>query len=164
MNITISEIDLYDLFKAKFGEKEAKSLVSFVKTEINNQVSLSKDSLATRADLQHLENKLDYRIANSQEKMMWLIGGASTAILTVMFALFSMQTENFNKRFEASDKRFEQQNANFNQRFEAIDKKFDAINKRFEAIDKKFDEQRADFKEQMRIQTQLILEKLNNRK
>ena len=89
MNIIISEIDLYDLFKAKFGEKEAKSLVSFVKTEINNQVSLSKDSLATRADLQHLENKLDYRIANSQEKMMWLIGGASTAILTVMFALFS---------------------------------------------------------------------------
>jgi hypothetical protein len=47
MNIQIGSIELYDLLKVKLGEKEAKSLVTFVETEVENKIEQKKDSLVT---------------------------------------------------------------------------------------------------------------------
>ncbi len=51
MNIAISDIQLYDLIKSKLGEREAQSLVSFVKQEIQAELAAKGEVLVTKEDL-----------------------------------------------------------------------------------------------------------------
>lgn len=61
--MTISDIQLYQLLKAKLGEKEAEQLVSFVKGEVESQFLNKQNGLATKGDL-------DREISHLREDMM----------------------------------------------------------------------------------------------
>ncbi len=44
----IASLELYDLLKAKLGEKEAKTLVTFIEEELESKLEKKTDSLATK--------------------------------------------------------------------------------------------------------------------
>lgn len=62
-SLNISDIQLFNLLKVKFGEKEAEQFVSLIKTEVENCFDSKKDILATKADLAAIELKLTQQIA-----------------------------------------------------------------------------------------------------
>jgi len=49
--MTVSEIDLYNILKKKVGDKEADTLVNFVKAEVKGRFEEQKNQLATKEDL-----------------------------------------------------------------------------------------------------------------
>ena len=86
--MTVSQIDLYDILKAKLGEQEAKSLVSFVKTEVQEKINDQKDSLASKEDV----NKLKIEIANTRADLIkWMfifwVGQLAAFIAIAIFIL-----------------------------------------------------------------------------
>ncbi len=46
----ISEIQLYNALKTKFGDNEAQQLVDFVKSEVTSEFNNRKDSLLVKED------------------------------------------------------------------------------------------------------------------
>ena len=61
--LNISEIQLFNLLKGKFGEKDAEQVVSLIKQEVENTFENKKDVLATKGDLASLELKISQQIA-----------------------------------------------------------------------------------------------------
>jgi hypothetical protein len=61
--LNISDIQLFNLLKVKFGEKEAEQVVSLIKQEVENTFEKKKDGLATKNDLAAVELKLSQQIA-----------------------------------------------------------------------------------------------------
>lgn len=57
--LTISDIQLFNLLKVKFGEKEAEQVVSLIKQEVENTFEKKKDSLATKNDIVTIETRLN---------------------------------------------------------------------------------------------------------
>jgi hypothetical protein len=51
----IAEIELYEILKAKVGEKEAKALVEYIETKVERKLDEKKDILATKADLANVK-------------------------------------------------------------------------------------------------------------
>jgi len=49
--MTVSEIQLFNIIKTRLGEKEAESLVEFVKHEVSEKLSDQKDYFASKADV-----------------------------------------------------------------------------------------------------------------
>jgi len=49
--MVVSPIDLYNILKKKLGEKEAGSLTSYVKSEVQEKINDQKDYFASKADL-----------------------------------------------------------------------------------------------------------------
>ena len=149
MNIILSQLELYEFLKLRLGEQEAKSLVTLVKTEVEEKFEQKEHIFATKQDLKKTR----------QELIRWMVSLASVSSL-----MLGAITYHFDKRFEAVDRRFEEQIANFNKRFEEQTASF---NKRFEeqsaSFDKRFEEQIANFNQQMKIQTELILLKIDAR-
>ena len=62
-SLNISDIQLFNLLKVKFGEKEAEQFVSLIKDKIEETFENKKDSLATKSDLAAVELKLSQQIA-----------------------------------------------------------------------------------------------------
>jgi len=58
----IAAIELYDLLKTKLGENEAKSLVTFIETEVENKFEQKRDLLATKQDVSSVEIRLSRAI------------------------------------------------------------------------------------------------------
>lgn len=58
MSIAISEIHLYNILKAKLGEKEAEELVTFVKLKVENEIDEKSSKFSTKDDISKLETKL----------------------------------------------------------------------------------------------------------
>lgn len=56
--VKISDIRLYNLLKARYGEKEAEDFVSLIKEQVNEAFDTKKEILATKEDLHRLELKL----------------------------------------------------------------------------------------------------------
>lgn len=56
--MSISEIQLYQILKNKLGEKEAESLVAFVKEEVKAEFDNKKDILATKEDLANVHKSI----------------------------------------------------------------------------------------------------------
>jgi hypothetical protein len=54
--MSISEIQLYNILKQKLGEKEASSLVEFVKSEVKNEFQSAASTYATKADIANLKS------------------------------------------------------------------------------------------------------------
>lgn len=62
-SLNISDIQLFNLLKVKFGEKEAEQFVSLIKEKVEETVENKKDSLATKSDIAAVEIKLSQQIA-----------------------------------------------------------------------------------------------------
>ena len=56
--ITVSDIQLFNTLKKKLGEQEAEQLVTFVKSEISDELQTKTQHLATKEDLAKTESKL----------------------------------------------------------------------------------------------------------
>lgn len=76
-SLNISDIQLFNLLKVKFGEKEAEQVVSLIKQEVKNTFESKKDVLATKGDLASLELKLSKQnaglettIAKTESKLL----------------------------------------------------------------------------------------------
>lgn len=61
-SLNISDIQLFNLLKVKFGEKEAEQFVSLIKNEVENCFESKKETLATKGDLVAIELKLSQQI------------------------------------------------------------------------------------------------------
>jgi len=72
-SLNISGIQLFNLLKTKFGEKEAEQFISLIKEEIESTFDNKKDSLSTKTDLANLEVKiaqLETTIAKTESKLL----------------------------------------------------------------------------------------------
>jgi hypothetical protein len=72
-SLNISDIQLFNLLKGKFGEKEAEQFVSLIKKEVENTFENKKDSLATKSDLAAIEVKLaqlETTIAKTESRLI----------------------------------------------------------------------------------------------
>lgn len=49
--MSVTEIQLFQLLKAKLGEQEAEQLVSFVKEEVGSEFDNKRETLATKEDI-----------------------------------------------------------------------------------------------------------------
>lgn len=49
--MSVTEMQLFQILKAKLGEQEAEELVSFVKTELKAEYENKREVLATKEDL-----------------------------------------------------------------------------------------------------------------
>ena len=96
MNITLSQIELYEFFRSKFGDAEAKNLVKLVQIETEEKFVHAKHLFATKENLKETK----------QELIRWLVSLASASVI-----LLGGITYHFDKRFEAVDKRFEDFNS-----------------------------------------------------
>jgi hypothetical protein len=89
--MVVSELQLYDILKAKLGENEARQLVAFVDEKVKSEVSIQKDTLATKDDIYQLELKLQKEISAVQKSVYYVglvqflaIVGSVIAILSFM--------------------------------------------------------------------------------
>jgi len=137
--IHITEIELFTLLREKLGEKEATSLVTFVKKEVEEQLDRTKHTLATREDIKHLESKLENRISNSYARVMWAIGLSVTLMLGFVYILqnqtnaqiAALQTQT-NDQIKRIDQRIDRMEEKIDQRF---DKMNEQMNQRFEKLE-----------------------------
>jgi hypothetical protein len=62
----VSEIKLFELLKAKIGEKEAEAFVEILETKVDRKFEEAKDTLATKDDIR----KLDVKIAETRADLI----------------------------------------------------------------------------------------------
>jgi hypothetical protein len=56
--MTVTAIDLYNILRSKIGEIEAKSLVEFVESNVDQKLEDKKDIIATKSDLQAIKAEM----------------------------------------------------------------------------------------------------------
>ena len=56
--MSVTEIQLFQILKAKLGEQEAEQLVSFISSEVKTELANKKDILATKADIADTKEEL----------------------------------------------------------------------------------------------------------
>ncbi|HXI00647.1 MAG TPA: hypothetical protein VNI52_10300 [Sphingobacteriaceae bacterium] len=56
--MSVSEIQLFPILKAKLGEKEAEELVTFVKSEVKAEFENRKEVLATKEDIANVHKSI----------------------------------------------------------------------------------------------------------
>jgi NOL1/NOP2/fmu family ribosome biogenesis protein len=67
----VSEIKLYELLKAKLGEKEAEAFVHILEKKVDDKFNDAKQTLATKEDIA----RLDIKIAETKVDLIkWMIG------------------------------------------------------------------------------------------
>ena len=83
----VSEIKLYELLKAKIGEKEAEAFVQILETKVDNKFEDAKDTLATKDDL----SKLEIRMSKMEARLtmrMFIFWIGQVAVIAGMLAYF----------------------------------------------------------------------------
>ena len=71
--LNISDIQLFNLLKVKFGEKEAEQFVSLIKEKVEESFENKKGSLATKEDITEIKIKisqLETAIAKTETKLI----------------------------------------------------------------------------------------------
>ena len=83
----VASIDLYDLLKAKIGESEAKSLVTFIEQEAENKFEQKKAGLASKQDI--LELRIDFeKVKGELLVIKWMLGVVLAGILSLILKTF----------------------------------------------------------------------------
>jgi len=78
--MVVSEIQLYELLKAKLGEKEASAFVEILEKRVDRKFEENRNILATKEDLARLEGRIGSKI--------YLVGLAQyLAIIASLIAL-----------------------------------------------------------------------------
>lgn len=99
MDISINQIQLFQILKQKRGEKEAEALVTFVETKIIEESTHNLKVISTKEDLSKLELKLTSQIGElkvemketKSELIKWMFifwMGSISVIAGIMFAMF----------------------------------------------------------------------------
>ena len=85
MEITISEIQLFQILKQKLGEKEAEALVTFVEEKVKQGNEQNIKILATKEDISRLEVKInDVKV----DIIKWVFAFFITMMLTMLGLYF----------------------------------------------------------------------------
>ncbi|RBQ08829.1 hypothetical protein [Pedobacter miscanthi] len=56
--MSVTEIQLFQILKAKLGEQEAEQLVSFVKAEVKSEFDNKREVLATKEDISNMQKTI----------------------------------------------------------------------------------------------------------
>jgi len=56
--MSVTEIQLFQILKAKLGEQEAEQLVSFVKAEVKSEFDNKREVLATKEDIANMQKTI----------------------------------------------------------------------------------------------------------
>ncbi|MGO4877352.1 hypothetical protein ACEN2P_12200 [Pedobacter psychrotolerans] len=68
----VTEIQLFQLLKAKFGEQEAEQLVSFVKEEVRSEFDDKRETLATKEDIANTKEYI-LQVKSELSKFIYLV-------------------------------------------------------------------------------------------
>ena len=66
----VSEIKLFELLKAKLGEKEAEAFVTLLETKVDKKFEDAKDSFASKEDISKLETRISEKF---NDQLKWMI-------------------------------------------------------------------------------------------
>jgi hypothetical protein len=87
--MNVSQIELYDILKARVGEKEAKALVGFVEAEVSQKFADQKEVLATKRDIADLRVEME-RGFKEQARLMFMFWIGQVAVIAgVLFAILN---------------------------------------------------------------------------
>lgn len=91
MALVISEIKLYELLKAKIGEKEAEAFIEILEHKVDSKLQEKTTVFTTKEDLAKIEGKLLSTIGEAKVDLIkWLIATAITIVaLIISFAKLS---------------------------------------------------------------------------
>lgn len=97
MNISTTDIQLFQILKQKLGDKEAEALVGFVDSKLRENNEQNLKVLATKEDIANLETKiaifkgdLEAKIAESKAELMkWMFIFWTGSILTTLGGMFA---------------------------------------------------------------------------
>ena len=67
----VSEIKLYELLKAKIGEKEAEAFVQILETKVDGKFEEAKQTLVIKEDLLKLQVEIEKRF---NQLIIWVVG------------------------------------------------------------------------------------------
>jgi hypothetical protein len=67
----VSEIKLYELLKAKIGEKEAEAFVQILETKVDQKFEDAKQTLVIKEDLLKLQLEIEKRF---NQLIIWVVG------------------------------------------------------------------------------------------
>jgi len=86
----VSEIKLFELLKAKIGEKEAEAFVEILEKKVDRKFEESKDVLATKGDIGNVKEemaKLEVRLTRA----IYIVGVVQyLAILASVIAIMKL--------------------------------------------------------------------------
>ena len=80
----VSEIKLYELLKAKFGEKEAEAFVEILEKKVDHKFDKAKQTLATKEDLANTKVDLIKWMVALLLGLFIALVGAMAAIIKLM--------------------------------------------------------------------------------
>ena len=82
----VSEIKLYELLKAKIGEREAEAFIEILETRVDNRLNEKTTVFATKEDIA----KLDAKISEAKVDIIkWMVATA-IAIVGLTIALMKL--------------------------------------------------------------------------
>ncbi len=71
--MSVTEIQLFQILKAKLGEKEAEQLVSFVKDEVKAEFENKRELLVTKEDIANTKEYI-LQVKSELSKSIYLVG------------------------------------------------------------------------------------------
>ena len=86
----VSEIKLYELLKAKLGEKEAEAFVHILEQKVDDKFEDAKQTLATKEDIARLDIKIAETKVDLIKWMVALLLGLFIALVGAMAAIIKL--------------------------------------------------------------------------
>jgi hypothetical protein len=87
----VSEIKLYELLKAKIGEREAEAFVEILENKVDRKFEEAKQTLTTKEDLAKVEGRLETKLAETKSeiiKWMFIFWMGQVAVIAGLLAYF----------------------------------------------------------------------------
>jgi hypothetical protein len=86
----VSEIKLYELLKAKLGEKEAEAFVHILEQKVDDKFEDAKQTLATKEDIARIDIKIAETKVDLIKWMVALLLGLFIALVGAMAAIIKL--------------------------------------------------------------------------
>lgn len=88
--MVVSEIKLYELLKARIGEREAEAFIQILESKVDTKISEKTTVFATKEDLAKTEGKLLSTISEAKVDIIkWMVATA-IAIVGLTVALMKL--------------------------------------------------------------------------
>ena len=164
----ISEIKLYKIFKVKFGEKEAESIVEGIKQEVKGELSAQKEILAAKEDINNSKTK-----HNKMKHSLSSIFQIKTLTAAIMLATLSLELGTWNCQAQSANKeqavpytlqdrdRAVRMEVQMNERFESMQKE---MNTRFESMQTEMNTRFESMQKEMNIRFESQQQQMNDLK
>ena len=88
--MVVSEIKLYEIFKVRFGEKEAETIVEGIRQEVKEEFENKKNIFSTKEDISRLETKISETKVYLIKWMVSLVIASLIAQVSIMIALIKL--------------------------------------------------------------------------